>query len=63
MARRSTLWACAILFLIATLEGALAEPKGVLHLHSFDLDFSPWAEFAAGFRAELMKIAGPGGTL
>jgi signal transduction histidine kinase len=53
IARHFTLCACAILFLIATLDGALAEPKRVLVLHSFGRDFSPWAEFARSFRTEL----------
>jgi len=50
---RVTLWACAVLFLIATLDGALAEPKRVLLLHSFGRDFAPWNQFTRGVRQEL----------
>ena len=53
LARRFALWGCAILFLIATFDGALAAPKRVLLLHSFGRDFSPWAEFTKSFRMEL----------
>jgi signal transduction histidine kinase len=47
---------CGVTFLMfATVGVSATEPRRVLLLHSFGPDYSPWAETAASFRAELFK--------
>ena len=47
-------WICILTILIGmTVTAGAAEPKRILVLHSFGLDFSPFSEFAQSFRAEL----------
>ena len=45
----------AILFLLAVLEPAAAEPQRILLLHSFGPHFAPWSVVTARFREELIK--------
>jgi signal transduction histidine kinase len=47
-------WVVAIL-MVVSIETAAADPRRVLLLHSFGPYFSPWAETAQSFRAELFK--------
>jgi signal transduction histidine kinase len=47
-----------IIFLVTSLgcpAGFAAEPKRVMLLHSFGLDFKPWSEYAKAIRAELVR--------
>ncbi len=48
-------YACVgtIIFLLATLGAATAEPKRVMLLHSVGPDFRPWSEYAKAIRTEL----------
>lgn len=46
---------CAIIIFLAALGAAAAEPRRVLLLHAFGHPYSPWSDFAASFRAELIK--------
>jgi signal transduction histidine kinase len=46
-----------VVLLLAMTGTATAEPKRILLLHSFGRDFSPWAEVARSFRAELDRIS------
>jgi hypothetical protein len=47
---------CGVTFLMfATVGVSATDPRRVLLLHSFGPDYSPWAETAASFRAELFK--------
>ncbi len=43
----------AVIFLLPTIEAALAESKRVLLLHSFGREFKPWSEYAETIRSEL----------
>jgi len=47
--------AVTVVFLLAALSGATAEPKRVLLLHSFGQNFAPWNELARSFRTELNR--------
>src|SRR5262245_31835137 len=44
----------ALIFLAAR-QGLSEEPRRVLLLHAFGHAYSPWSDFAANFRAELIK--------
>jgi signal transduction histidine kinase len=46
-----------IVLLLGMTGEATAVPKRILLLHSFGRDFSPWAEVARSFRAELDRIS------
>jgi signal transduction histidine kinase len=52
-ALRFSTCAVTVVFLLAALSVATAEPKRVLLLHSFGQDFAPWSELARTFRTEL----------
>jgi PAS domain S-box-containing protein len=45
----------ATLIIFATIGTAAADARRVLVLHAFGHPFSPWSDFAASFRAELVK--------
>ena len=45
----------AVLLVLLTVQGALAEPRRVLLLHSFGAHFEPWSAVAARFRDELTR--------
>ncbi len=50
--RRRVLFGAVMLF-FAAISTAMGEPKRILVLHSVGRDFSPWAELARSFRAEV----------
>ena len=50
--RRRVLFGAVMLF-FAAITTAMGEPKRILVLHSVGRDFSPWAELARSFRAEV----------
>ena len=50
--RRRVLFGAVMLF-FAAVTTAMGEPKRILVLHSVGRDFSPWAELARSFRAEV----------
>jgi PAS domain S-box-containing protein len=41
--------------ILSTIDAASAEARRVLLLHAFGHPYSPWSDFAASFRAELVK--------
>src|SRR5215470_7172585 len=43
------------IFLLATLETAMAQPRRVLLLHSFGPHFAPWSAIAGRFREDLIR--------
>jgi signal transduction histidine kinase len=45
----------AALFLLATLDASVAQPRRVLLLHSFGPHFAPWNAIAGRFREELIR--------
>jgi hypothetical protein len=47
-------WSLGFLLLFAVPSNA-AEPKRVLILHAFGHAYSPWSDFAASFRAEIVR--------
>ena len=52
-------WGVILFFLLAA-DAHSAEPKRVLMLHAFGHAYSPWSDFAASFRAEIVrKSPGP----
>lgn len=55
MTQRVTAWVCATLLFFATLATATAEPKRVLLLHSFGPNFSPYREYVAKLRQDLVR--------
>jgi signal transduction histidine kinase len=52
---RAVSCAAALVILLAAIGTAAAEPRRVLVVHAFGHPYSPWSDFAASFRAELVK--------
>ncbi len=54
-ARALCLLLAAVLFMLAPIEAATAQPKRVMLLHSFGREFKPWSEYATTIREELNR--------
>src|SRR5467141_3134232 len=57
MTRRAVAWVGSIFLLFATLAPASAEPRRVLFLHSFGPNFSPYNDYVAKLREDLIRQA------
>lgn len=49
--------ACAVSLPFVSADVAASQPRRVLVVHPFNHPFSPWSDFAAGFREELIKTS------
>ena len=55
MPRTHRVWWGIVLFCLFAADAHSAEPKRVLVLHAFGHAYSPWSDFAASFRAEIVR--------